>query len=141
MSAADVIERLEGVHQCGVGRWSAKCPAHDDRSPSLSVRELEDGTVLVKCFAGCGAADVVAALGLKFRDLFPRRPADHRRKPSRSWLDARDVLACLATEGQVLAIAASDIADGRTFTAADADCIARAVRRVLNAWRACRGHD
>lgn len=139
MSAAKLIDRLDGVRATGPGRWIAKCPAHEDRSPSLSVRELEDGTVLVKDFGGCGAADVVAAVGLELRDLFPERPIDHRRKPSRAWLDARDVLSCIAIEAEVLAIAASDLAEGHTFTPADADRIAQAAGRVRNAWGAYRG--
>ncbi len=40
----------------------ARCPAHDDRDPSLSIREGSDGRVLVKCFAGCGQNQVIAAL-------------------------------------------------------------------------------
>ena len=53
-----LLDRLDGARKTGSGRWLAKCPAHEDRSPSLSVRELEGGTLLVKCFGGCGAADV-----------------------------------------------------------------------------------
>ena len=55
--------------------WSAQCPAHDDRDPSLSIREAGDGTVLLHCFAGCSTDEVVAALGLGMFDLF----AVHRR--------------------------------------------------------------
>lgn len=139
MSAQQLLDRLEGVRVTGPGRWIAKCPAHEDRSPSLSIREIEDGTVLVKDFGGCGAADVVAAVGLELRDLFPERPAEHRRKPSRAWLDARDVLSCIAIETEVLAIASSDLAEGRTVTPADADRISQAAGRVRNAWRAYRG--
>jgi hypothetical protein len=140
MTAATLLDRLDGVRVTGPGRWLAKCPAHEDRSPSLSIRELEDGTLLVKCFAGCGAADVVATVGLELRDLFPERPTEHRRKPSRAWLDARDVLACIALECDVLAITASDLADGRTFDPTDAERIAQAASRVRNAWGAYRGH-
>lgn len=140
MSAAKLLERLEGVRATGPDRWIAKCPAHEDRSPSLSIRETDDGTTLVKCFGGCGAADVVAAAGLELRDLFPERPAEHRRKPSRAWLDARDVLSCIALECEVIAIAASDLECAQTFTPEDADRIAQAAGRVRNAWRAYRGH-
>lgn len=49
--------------------WSARCPAHEDRNPSLSVRGIE-GRALIFCHAGCPTADVVAALGLAMRDLF-----------------------------------------------------------------------
>ena len=82
MSVASLLDRLQGVRNTGPNRWIARCPAHDDRSPSLSVKEAEEGTVLVKCWAGCGAADVVAAAGLQLRDLFPERPVDHRVKLS-----------------------------------------------------------
>ena len=51
--------------------WTARCPAHDDRNPSLSIREADDGTVLVKCFAGCALDSVLEKVGLRSRDLFP----------------------------------------------------------------------
>ena len=59
-------------------KYMARCPAHHDRSPSLSVSEGRDGQALVHCFAGCGFDDVVNALGLERRDLFPQ---DSRRAP------------------------------------------------------------
>ena len=67
-----VLDRLESVRQGGDG-YQALCPAHDDHEPSLSVAEGEDGRALLKCFAGCGTEDVVAALGLEMTDLFERR--------------------------------------------------------------------
>lgn len=140
MSAAQLLDRLQGSRSTGPARWIARCPAHEDRSPSLAIRELNDGTVLIKCFAGCAATDVVTAVGLELRDLFPVPPAEHRRKPSRAWLDARDVLACLATEGQILAIAASDLARGLVFSSGDADRVARAAGRVRAAWGAFNGN-
>lgn len=51
-------------------QWTAKCPAHDDRNPSLSVGLGKDGRVLIKCHAGCNTEDVVHRLGLGMRDLF-----------------------------------------------------------------------
>lgn len=51
--------------------WNARCPAHDDRNPSLSVRAGENGTVLLTCHAGCHTDAVVAAMGLQMSDLFP----------------------------------------------------------------------
>ena len=47
----------------------AQCPTHDDRDPSLSVRAIE-GSVLLKCHAGCDNADVLAAIGCTLRDLY-----------------------------------------------------------------------
>ena len=68
----EFIERLEGVRSVSLGRWMARCPAHDDSQASLSVTEGRDGRTLIKCFAGCEVEDVVEAVGLGLRDLFPR---------------------------------------------------------------------
>ena len=51
-------------------QWLAKCPSHDDRQASLSVSQASDGTILIKCFAGCTAEAIVERLGLKMADLF-----------------------------------------------------------------------
>ena len=51
--------------------WHACCPAHEDRSPSLSINEGDDGLALVKCFAGCTVEAVCAAVGMKVADLMP----------------------------------------------------------------------
>jgi hypothetical protein len=74
--------------------WMAKCPAHEDRARSLSLRLGDDGRLLLHCFAGCRASEIVAALGLELRDLFPGntgsppRPRSTRRRPdTRSPLD------------------------------------------------------
>ena len=66
-----VLSRLHSVSQTTPGEYTACCPAHDDRTPSLSVTEDSGGTVLLHCHAGCSAADVVEAIGLQWRDLFP----------------------------------------------------------------------
>ncbi|MDE2150265.1 MAG: hypothetical protein KGJ55_10675 [Gammaproteobacteria bacterium] len=59
------------MRQTGADRWLARCPAHDHRHSSLSVRELPDGRVLVHHIAGCGVYAVCDAVGLTVSDLFP----------------------------------------------------------------------
>jgi len=76
--ADKLLNRLDGLRDNGRGRWMARCPAHDDRSPSLSIRETDDGIILLRCFAGCSAADMLAAVGLELRDLFPEPLGYHR---------------------------------------------------------------
>lgn len=56
----------------------ARCPAHEDKRPSLSIREGRDGRILLHCFAGCSSGEVVAALGLTWGDLF----AEERDRPA-----------------------------------------------------------
>lgn len=63
------LGRLQGLRKTSKG-YLARCPAHDDRNPSLSIRESDEGTVLIKCHAGCATDDVVASLGLELKDLF-----------------------------------------------------------------------
>lgn len=53
-----------------MGRWVARCPAHNDRHPSLRIRRGKHA-VLLKCWAGCPLGDILQALGLSTRDLFP----------------------------------------------------------------------
>lgn len=60
MTARQIIRGLSGRWAGGYG--TARCPAHDDRSPSLSVRDGDDGRVLVHCHAGCDGRDVIDAL-------------------------------------------------------------------------------
>lgn len=70
MTAQALIDKLDLVRG-GPTKWVARCPAHDDSSPSLSVKELRDGRVLVHCHAGCGALEVLEAVGLDYSELFP----------------------------------------------------------------------
>lgn len=72
-----ILDRLERVRATS-GGWSACCPAHDDRNPSLSVKEGDNDAVLIHCFAGCEVADIVAALGLQLSDLFPPKDSSSR---------------------------------------------------------------
>ena len=65
-----LLAKLPGAKRAGNG-WAACCPTHDDRRASLSIAQAEDGTVLVKCHAGCETVSILAAVGLEMRDLFP----------------------------------------------------------------------
>jgi replicative DNA helicase len=78
-SCQDFISRLEGVRKSS-GGYTAKCPAHDDKKNSLKISCGDDGRILVKCFAGCDTAAVVAAVGLTLADMMPpkdNRPRNH----------------------------------------------------------------
>ena len=72
-----ILSCLKGVRNIGDGRWIAKCPAHEDRSPSLSIRQSED-RALVYCHAGCELEAIVTALGLSVADLFDESRSEPR---------------------------------------------------------------
>ncbi len=65
-----ILSALNKVRRSGKG-WVACCPAHDDRTPSLSITEGDDGRALLHCYGGCDVRSVVEAAGLKMTDLFP----------------------------------------------------------------------
>ena len=78
-----VLSCLDKVKSAGSSKWKACCPAHDDKHPSLAITETSDGTVLLKCWAGCTAQQIVSAIGLELRDLFPGEKRE-RRGPSQA---------------------------------------------------------
>ena len=104
MSAAELISRLKKVRATGKGTWTACCPAHNDKSPSLAVRETEDGRVLLHCFSGCDVESILDAVGLTFDDLFPETH-EHRKSEARPF-PASDVLRLIAKEALIVAATA-----------------------------------
>jgi hypothetical protein len=104
----NILGRLSKVKPSGKGRWNACCPAHQDKSPSLSVRVLDDGRILMHCFGGCDVGEVLGALSLTIEDLFPERLSD--AKPERAPFNAYDVLKGISYELTIVALLASKLA-------------------------------
>jgi 5S rRNA maturation endonuclease (ribonuclease M5) len=71
-----LLSRLE-ARRNGSG-WQACCPAHDDRTPSLSIAEGDNGCVLLRCHAGCTTEAIVSELGLTMSDLFAENGSSQR---------------------------------------------------------------
>jgi hypothetical protein len=92
-----ILDRVVGCRSTGEGKWIACCPAHEDKSPSLSIREKDDGRILINCFAGCGAGDVLDAIGLRMADLF-EKPLAHHLPPVRGGFSARELLELISHE-------------------------------------------
>jgi hypothetical protein len=117
MNAALLLSRLHNVKRTGLGIWVACCPAHDDKHPSLQITEKQEGIVLIHCFAGCGAAEVLDAVGLEFSDLFPPKlPGGHRVPKVPSPFNPLDALTCLAADLFVVVQYANMIARGEALS-------------------------
>jgi len=113
MALTTVLEKLSKVRRTAGNKYMACCPAHDDSSASLSIREEDDGTVLMHCFAGCATVEVVAAIGLNFSDLFPATALEgHSRKGSKTLLNAYDALTALCMGLLEAAIYADQLSKG-----------------------------
>ena len=139
-----ILSRLEKVRPSGKG-FTARCPAHEDRTASLSVTQGADGRLLIHCFASCPTADVLGAVGLSVGDLFPKRigdaTPDQRRELQGHALRAK-LRACadvVDLEARVILIAAGDLERGKPLDNADHDRLAVACDRIRAARVAIAG--
>ena len=119
MSVDILLAHLDAVRRTGPGRWVARCPAHDDRHPSLAIRECDDSRTLLKCFAGCSADEIVSAVGLTLADLMPPRAIGNHIPRERRPFNPSDVLECVALESLIASIAASTLARGEPLSEDD----------------------
>ncbi len=125
----NVISRLQKVRKNGKD-YLACCPAHNDRSPSLTIAEKEDGRVLIHCFAGCSPDEVLRAIGLELKDVMPENLGFHRRKPSPVPFNARDVLSAVRTDMAVFLVLAKDMQGGKVLTATETLLMAKLIGRI-----------
>lgn len=139
-----LLSRLNQVRKAGAG-WSARCPAHEDRTASLSIAFGNDGRLLAHCHAGCSVHDVLGIVGLTINDLFPQRLKDSdpeaRRELQGLALKAR-LQACanvLGHESGVVLIAAGDLSRGCALNDADQERLAIACERIHAASAAIGG--
>jgi hypothetical protein len=137
MSAHKLLPLLCGVKPTGPGRWVSLCPAHEDKRPSLAIRELPDGRTLLHDFAGCPTSEVLAAVGLTMEDLFPERQEGYGGAKERRPWNAIDVLRCVAFEALIVMIAARNLAQGVALPEADIKRLQLAAARLQAAVEVC----
>lgn len=136
-TAEPLLQRLDGVQKSGNG-WRARCPACGGRSRKVSVTEAE-GRVLIYCFGGCPAIEVLGAVGLGWPDVMPPRtwpdsPEDRRRQRrairEAGWASA---LSVLALESKVALFAARELHLVGGLSVEDGKRLAEAVQRIDHA--------
>lgn len=139
MNVDDLLNRLEGVRKTHADHWIAKCPAHKDKSPSLSINVGAGGRILLYDFGGCSVHVVLAAVGLTVGDLFEQRMRPRTREERRlaqeafrrhGWEAALRVIDRASLRVQV---AAGMLLDGDSFTAADRAALQDACRLIEDA--------
>lgn len=123
-------KRLEGAHQTGPGQGRALCPAHNDKTPSLDYKETDDGTLLIICRSGCTALEVVHAVGLEMRDLFPQNAGDRSSLPSRQRWDYRALIRALRVESTLVLESARQIETYGHLSESDTARLRQAVHRI-----------
>ena len=144
MSADILLQHLQKVKRTKPNCWMAACPAHEDKSASLSIRETESGATLIHCFAGCAAHEILGAVGLEMTDLFPpREDGKYFTIGERRPFPAADILRAIAFESTLVLIAGADLLAGHPFTDTDRARLVLACSRIqaaLTAGGITHGH-
>ncbi len=116
-----LLPQLRRVRRVGDGRWMSSCPTREDKSPSLSIRELDDGRVLLHDFGGDSVSEIVAAIGLSLEDLFPSGPTRSTSPSTRRIAPAQDLLEAAAYHATIVALIACDMTAGGELAQDDKD--------------------
>lgn len=132
MSASILLSKLSRVKKTGADRWMACCPAHQDKTASLSIKALPDGRVLLHCFAGCDPDSVLAANGLTFSDLMPEG-LQGDFKPVRFAFSALDALRALVADLLFIRLCALSLAQGQALIESDREALHQSAYRIENA--------
>lgn len=122
-----LLNLLHKVKQTSHGQYIACCPSHNDKNPSLAIRD-DNGKILIRCHAGCSVHEIVSAVGLPLSDLFPKEA--NYSKPIKNPFPAASVLRCIQTEALIVATAACNMANGMTLSNEDLDRLVIAASRI-----------
>lgn len=128
-----VLGRLDGVARSG-NSFKALCPVHGDKTPSLSVKEGDDGRVLLHCFSGCRVEEIIAAMGLNMSDLFADGKTQ-RHGSKIAGVSLRELNAAIEHERQILYIVKADQKAGKLVSQLDLERAKTALKRISMAGR------
>ncbi len=132
----NLLSRLEGLKKTGQDQWIARCPGHEDRSPSLAIKEADD-RILLKCFAGCSAYEVVNSIELEITDLFPPQETSneptYKNRSIRKPFSPSTLLQTISHETLIILTAAHDLSEGKHLSQEDHQRLITAGGRIYRA--------
>ncbi|MDT8322001.1 MAG: hypothetical protein RQ826_15895 [Xanthomonadales bacterium] len=135
-----LLARLDGVRQTGPDTWTAKSPCRDDRTPSLSIKQVGD-RLLIHDFGGNTADEILQAVGLSLGDLFDRPLTNHGRPFSqfqrKRQNQALEALKALMHECRVAWVCAEQMHAGFNLDPADRERLNLAMSRIRSAEELC----
>lgn len=131
MTIESLLSRMSKVRRRGNNKWMVSCPCHEDKHPSLSIKD-QDGVILMHCFSQhCSAADICNAIGIDIQELFPPSDNFDASIPQRKqYHDAVNVLECLAVEALALHIIGNDMIKNGSIEHDERDRLAQASIRI-----------
>ena len=132
MNLEPILQRLDRVRRVKTGIYKACCPAHDDSSPSLEIKDAGDKALLI-CRAGCTFDEIRSALGMDSSEFFADGKVPRQAAPG---VSLRDLSEAISLELAVCYVCACDRAKGRQLQPRDLARERQARDRILSAWRA-----
>jgi hypothetical protein len=111
------------------GKWIARCPAHKDKTPSLSI-SFRDESIALYCHAGCSTEDVLDAIGLTFTDLYGQESSNYQAAIANQGKKSTRHLKPYDVDLMVLKIAEADLEAGRSLSIEDQARVALAMERL-----------
>ena len=125
------MNHFDGVRETGNGQYSCRCPAHEDKSASLGIKEGDGGRILLNCFASCDALSVLNAAGLDWKDIMNEeklyQAVKHKFNPFA-------VLKMIRDEVLIIGLASVDIRAGKPLNDVEHARLLKAVGNVRDAY-------
>jgi hypothetical protein len=128
----NLLSRLNKVKQTTPSQFVACCPAHIDKSPSLSIKVLPDEKILLHCFAECSIDEVLSSIGLALEDLFPERL--EVSKPIKRKISSSAALEIIYFDGLVIQTTARMIINKEPLAEKDFQRVTTSFMRINSAY-------
>lgn len=132
MSVEVLISRLNKVRKNGTGQFMAQCPCHADKTASLAIKDMNDGRILINCFAGCDTYSILRSVGLDWQDVLPESSAGEH-KPVNQIIYASEALQLIRFESQIVLVAAYDLKKNKQLTTEEMERLELAMQRINKA--------
>ena len=125
------MNHFDGVRETGNGQYSCRCPAHEDKSASLGIKEGDENRILLNCFAGCDVKSILESVGLDWKDILPDNKLYQAEKHK---FNPFAVLKMLRDEVLIIGLASADIRNNKPLNDKDHMRLLEAVANVRDAY-------
>ena len=137
MRKMELLSLFENVKKTGKDdQYQVICPAHNDKTASLSIKINPDGRLLMHCFAGCSIEGICGSLGISIDDLLPEKI--DVLKPLGKIYNPYAVLKSLRNEVLLVLLAAKEVSDGNVLDEHDMERLKVSVNRLREAYEYAR---
>lgn len=135
MYLQEVLNRFDNVKETGSGQYSCRCPAHNDKSNSLGIKQDGD-KILMNCFAGCSVKSILDSVGLQWKDILS--PNDEMNKLIKKSFNPYAVLKMLRDEVLHVGLSSSSIIKGNKLSEEDHSRLLKAISNIRSAYEKCK---